>query len=352
MNILFVNATRKWGGVKTWCIDMAESLRRQGHGTWIVGRPGPFVEKAGLLGIPAAAHSFGVDFNPLSIAFFLRFLSRNRIDVVVCNISKELRTAGVAARLLGIPVVQHLGAPHDVVNRFKTRVTQRLVGAHLIACSRFVLERLTNAVPLFKECDFTAIHPGTRPNPVPPSGNHVPRTIVATSQLNRDKGHRHLLEALAALKRRGYEFRCVIVGTGKEEAALRELCRSFGLDDVVEWTGFVTDVQGQLARADIFVLPTICEPLGIALEEAMANGLVPVARDRGGPPEIWPPELRELLVSPQDPGAGFERALARLLDLSEEELLAMKRAVYAHAAATFELDGQARKFLAWMETFV
>lgn len=351
MNILFVNSTRKWGGVKTWCLDMAESLIRQGHKACIVGRPGPFVEKAKLLGIPAMAHSFGFDFNPLSMAFFLKFLSRNKIDVVVCNISKELRTAGVVAKILGIPVVHHLGAPNDVVNRFKTRATQRLIGAHLIACSVFVLERLKKSVPVFNEYDFTAIFPGTRLNPFVPSSNHVPRTIIATSQLNKDKGHPHLLEALAALKKRGFRFQCIIVGTGKHAGELKELCRSLGLDNEVEWTGFVTDVQSELARADIFVLPTYCEPLGIALEEAMANGLVPVARDRGGPPEIWPPDMRHLLIEPQSNSAGFEQALALLLNLPEAELLAMKRAVYAHASATFELDAQARKFFAWIENF-
>ncbi|WP_272701273.1 glycosyltransferase [Desulfovibrio sp. Fe33] len=351
MNILFVNSTRKWGGVKTWCLDMAESLLRQGHKTWIVGRPGAFVEKATHLGIPAAAHSFGFDLNPLSIIFFLKYLSKHKIDVLVCNISKDLRTAGVAAKILGIPVVQHLGAPHDVVNRFKTRATQRVIGAHLIACSNFVLKSLTKSVPLFNDYDFTAIFPGTRPNPLSPSRNHSPRTIIATSQLNRDKGHSHLLEALAGLKHKGYEFKCIIVGTGKDEQALKELCQSLGLHDEIEWTGFVTDVTAELERADIFVLPTLCEPLGIALEEAMANGLVPVARNIGGPPEIWHPDMKELLVEPQSNSAGFEKALARLLDLPDEELLAMKQAVHAHAVTTFSLDTQAQKFLNWLETF-
>jgi hypothetical protein len=30
MNIAFVNSTKKWGGVKTWCLDMATALREQG----------------------------------------------------------------------------------------------------------------------------------------------------------------------------------------------------------------------------------------------------------------------------------------------------------------------------------
>ena len=30
MNIAFVNSTRKWGGVKTWCINTASELAKLG----------------------------------------------------------------------------------------------------------------------------------------------------------------------------------------------------------------------------------------------------------------------------------------------------------------------------------
>lgn len=331
---------------------MSESLIRHGHQAFIVGRPGAFVEKAVQLGVPAQAHAFGFDFNPLSIAFFLRYLSKNRIDVLICNISKDLRTAGVAAKILGIPIVHRLGAPQDVVDRFKTRITQRITGAHLLTNSDFVRDKLLRNVPLYEQYDFGAIFPGTRPNPVPPDTCHSPRTIIATSQLNPDKGHTHLLQALAALRDRGYAFRCIIVGTGKSEAQLQQMGRDLGLDDRIEWTGFVTDVQSHLLRADIFVLPTFCEPLGISLEEAMANGLVPVARKAGGPREIWPPDLEHLLIHPKSNEQGFEAALKQLLDTSDKELLSMKKYVHAHACATFSLDTQAEKFLHWLKRFV
>jgi len=352
MNIAFVNSTRKWGGVKTWSIDMSESLIRHGHQAFIVGRPGAFVEKATKLGIPAQAHAFGFDFNPLSIAYFLRYLSKNRIDVLICNISKDLRTAGVAAKILGIPIVHRLGAPQDVVDRFKTRITQRITGAHLLTNSDFVRDKLLNGVPLYKEYDFGAIFPGTKPNPTPPSTCHNPRTIIATSQLNSDKGHVHLLQAMASLRDRGYDFRCIIAGTGKIEAQLHQMGRDLGIDDLIEWTGFVTDVQSQLLRADIFVLPTFCEPLGISLEEAMANGLVPVARKAGGPREIWPPDLEHLLIHHRSNEQGFETALASLLDTPDDELIAMKQRVHTHASQTFSLDTQAEKFLNWLKRFV
>ena len=40
MRIAFVNSTKKWTGVKTWCLDMGKALQAQGHQVWIFGRPG------------------------------------------------------------------------------------------------------------------------------------------------------------------------------------------------------------------------------------------------------------------------------------------------------------------------
>ncbi|MGE4421169.1 MAG: glycosyltransferase [Pseudodesulfovibrio sp.] len=352
MNILFVNSTRGWGGVKTWSIDMARALAGLGHETALVGRPGPFVDKTRKLGIKAEAHDFGFDFNPASIAFFLKLYRELETDVVICNISKGLRTAGAAARLAGIPIVHRLGSPGDVSNRLKTRLTQRLLRPGLIACSEYVRQKLLVSVPVYRDYPFEAIFPGATINPVPPGSVNTPRVIIATSQLNPDKNHIHLLEALAALMRDGYDFRCIIAGTGRDEAMLKQSCGDMGLNGRVEWTGFITDVAAQLRRADIFVLPTGCEPLGIALEEAMANGLVPVSRNIGGPTEIWHPGHTDLLVDPEGGGPEFRDVLARLLDMPDNDLLALKREFHAHAGRTFSLDGQAKHLAAWLERFI
>jgi glycosyltransferase involved in cell wall biosynthesis len=352
MNILFVNSTRGWGGVKTWTIDMAQALAGLGHETAIVGRPGKFVDKALKLGIRAEAHRFGIDFNPVSICYFLKLFRKLKTDVVICNISKGLRTAGVAARLAGIPIVHRLGSPGDVSNRLKTRLTQRLLRPGLIACSEYVRGKLLVSVPLYRDYPFEAIFPGTKINPALPDSVNEPRVIVATSQLNPDKKHIDLLKALAVLMKDGYDFRCIIAGTGRDETKLKQACEDLGLSDRVEWTGFVTDVAAQLRRADIFVLPTGCEPLGIALEEAMANGLVPVSRNIGGPTEIWHPGHTDLLVDPRGGGAEFRAVLAQLLDMPDNDLLALKREFRTHADKTFSLEGQANRLAHWLERFI
>ncbi|GAB6124537.1 glycosyltransferase [Humidesulfovibrio idahonensis] len=349
MRIAFVNATRKWGGVKTWCLDMATALQAQGHAVWIFGRGGEFVDKAALQGVAARAVNFGFDFNPLAIAYFFYFFLTRRVDVVVVNIARDLRTAGVAARLLGLQIVQHVGSGGDFEDIPMVRLVHRLLRPRLLCCSRYVGERILIHVPSMQGQETHALHPGVRVPPVPALAAHTPPVVVATSQLNADKHHADLLTALARLKDDGVAFRAVIAGRGSLEQELKDRAEALGLAESVEWAGFTTDVPALLARGDVFVLPTFIEPLGIALEEAMAAGLAPVARASGGVPEIWPPACRAFLAPP-DPGPeGLEQALRVLLTLPEQERLALRRAAWEHARASFNLPDQAARFAQWME---
>ena len=350
MRIAFVNATRKWGGVKTWCLDMGQALAEQGHAVWIFGRHGAFVDKATRLGLPARAVRFGFDFNPFAILYFLFFFLINRVDVAVVNVARDLRTAGLAARLLGRQVVQHVGSGGDFEDYVLVRLTHRFVRPRLLCCSEYVRERICIHVPSMRGQEAAALHPGVRVPQAPAFAQHEPPVVIATSQLNADKRHADLLEALSRLMHDGVPFRAVIAGTGRLAAELKTLARDLELDDRVEWTGFTADVQALLARGDVFVLPTLIEPLGIALEEAMAAGLAPVARAAGGVPEIWPEACREFLAPPDAGADGLERCLRELLTMPAEERLVLRRAAWQHARASFNLPEQAARFARWMES--
>lgn len=351
MRIAFINATRKWGGVKTWCLDMGCALQEQGHAVWIFGRRGDFVDKAQRLGLHARAVSFGFDFNPLLILYFLWFFLSRRVDVVVVNIAKDLRTAGVAARLLGRQIVQHVGSGGDFDDTPMVRRVQRLLNPRLLCCSEYVRESILRYVSSLRSMpglEIAVLHPGVRVPEAPQFAANTPPVVISTSQLNADKHHTDLLEALAQLKGEGVAFRAVIAGTGSLAGKLKTQAEALGLAERIEWTGHTTDVQGVLRRGDVFVLPTLIEPLGIALEEAMAAGLAPVARAGGGVPEIWPPSCHEYLTPAQDGPEGLAEALRKVLTLPEDERLALRRAAWEQARTQFNLPGQAARFARWM----
>src|SRR2546428_1466192 len=100
----------------------------------------------------------------------------------------------------------------------------------------------------------------------------------------RRKGLEYLVKALPFLRSRG-SIRLTIVGEDWGGAPmLRSLLRALGVERQIIFTGALPrdEVIQAYASADIFVLPSLFEPFGIVLLDAMAAGLPVVASAVGG----------------------------------------------------------------------
>jgi glycosyltransferase involved in cell wall biosynthesis len=97
------------------------------------------------------------------------------------------------------------------------------------------------------------------------------------------KGLEVLLHSLSELRAAGHSVRLLAVGgfeTPEYEKNIHTIAAELAVSDLIEWTGFTTDVATQLARMDLFVLPSLFgEGLPMVLLEAMAAG-VPVVSTR------------------------------------------------------------------------
>lgn len=85
------------------------------------------------------------------------------------------------------------------------------------------------------------------------------------------KGLPTLLYALTRMRRR--DARLWVVGRDKQEALMRKLAQTLGVDERVMFLGPQQDVRPFYGAADVFVLPTIYDPLPNAALEALACGL-------------------------------------------------------------------------------
>lgn len=354
MNVCFVNSTRRWGGVKTWTLDAAARLQAMGHGVSIVCREGAFADAAAARGLDVAARRFGLDYSPLMIAFFLRHFRAHGVQVVVCNVGKDLRTAGVAARLAGLVVVHRVGLPRDMRDTLKVRLTHRFVRPSLLSPCEFIKNGMLAEISFLAPEEITVIRTGKECADTPPAprGNGGPRRLVVTSQLNPDKGHADLLQALAALAGEGLDFRLDVVGEGSSAHSLRELACSLGIDGRLTFHGFQSNVRAFLDRADVFVLPSRSEGLPNTLLEAMALGLLPVARDVGGVREVWPPELTPFLADSErgDPlrGDDLREPLRRALTCGPESLAEHRLAAWRACRENFDLKTQTTRLAKWL----
>lgn len=92
-----------------------------------------------------------------------------------------------------------------------------------------------------------------------------------------------LLRAYAAMRNRAAAA-IVFVGDGELRAELEAYVRDHDLSDGVHFTGFVnqTLLPKLYSMADVFVLPSVYEPRGAVINEAMACGLPVIVTDRCG----------------------------------------------------------------------
>lgn len=345
MNIAFVNATHKWGGVKTWVLDFAEALAGRGHAVFIYGRQESFIHAARQkVGHGELLESFGADVSPFSIARFYREFTRNGIDVVFGNVEKDLSTAGVAARLRNIPFVQQVGLPADIPFRVKTRLLHRFVRPHFLSSCRYIGENFLKSLPYLDGYTSKVVLTAKRADSQP-LAVHQPRILVATQQLNADKDHATLLRALARID---LPFTLHIAGVGACEHELKSLADSLGLSERVVWHGFVADVPALLRQADIFLLASLVEGLPNTLQEALAMGLLPIIRDVGGVREVISPAL-DPWVLPYDADAdAFSEAIRRAILLPDAELVRLREEARSACKTFCDLDAKTTELEEWL----
>jgi glycosyltransferase involved in cell wall biosynthesis len=165
--------------------------------------------------------------------------------------------------------------------------------------------------------------------------------ILSIGRFSREKGHADLLQALAQLRPLSPDWKLVLVGTGPERDALRQLAGMLGISERVVFAGFYPDVTGFYGIADLFVLPSRSEGSSNVLLEAMMAQVPIVATSAGGNPEIVRHEDTGLLV-PVGDQAALASAIARLL---RERQLASRFVSSAHARVTseFSVDSYRRR---------
>jgi len=111
-------------------------------------------------------------------------------------------------------------------------------------------------------------------------------TYITAGRFSVQKNQKMMLRAFAAFLKKGYDARLILLGKGEEEDNLRALACELGINNRIDFAGFVVNVEDYLVNADVFLLSSDYEALPLALLEAMAAGLPIIATDVGGVRDI------------------------------------------------------------------
>lgn len=109
--------------------------------------------------------------------------------------------------------------------------------------------------------------------------------LVSVGELNENKNHRILLEALSAMRDRGMDLssiRYAICGDGFLRQELERRIRVLNLENTVFLLGHTKRIRDILGCADASVFPSKREGLGMAGLESLSMGIPVIAADNRG----------------------------------------------------------------------
>ena len=240
-------------------------------------------------------------------------------------IDRAATVALVIGRLLGIPYSVTAHASDIYVSPLLLR--EKLAGAKFVAtCTGYNRNYLAQfGRDLFNHklmCIYHGLETGIYQRSQPAKGGRP--VILSVGQLKERKGFRYLVEACRALRDRGMDFECRIIGEGPLRQALEVQIQQLGLVEQVKLYGPLPHeaVIEQYEQATVFALPAILSADGDrdgipnVILEALAMELPVVSTCHSGVPEVVEDGRNGLLVPPEDVGA-LAGALEHLIRNSE-----------------------------------
>jgi len=355
---LFESGTTGWGGSFKSCFLIASILKKKGYSV-IIG----YVNKSEywkslerenvatfllqhILYNNEAKKKFrnrlaGLIINlicdsPINLFFFLtslihrKFISKvsgivknNKVDLIHTNsnFQRDLDVIKIA-KDFNLSVICHLRtAPyHNLTRAEKSLVAYNKIT--FIAISEIMRKRwVTAGLPKNKiQLIYNAQPEIKKRNHIKVTReiNHPPVRLLYVGRLVKNKGLDILLSALPSLN--SDKWSLSIVGEGEEENTLKKLSTDLGLSNRVIFYGYQKEIEKFYSSHDILVVPSLEEPFGRIIIEAMQFEMAVVASNAGGPSEIIENEKDGLLFEPGNVHA-LKQAVDELMENPQKRFL-------------------------------
>jgi glycosyltransferase involved in cell wall biosynthesis len=314
---------------------MSKQLARRGHEVWLACCPGSRLQhEAAAEELRTLAHNVSGYFHP-RIAWTLgRFIANQSIDIVHCQLSRDISTVVPAVRLSfkRVPVVLSKRVGSYVTKRDPLhRLTYSGV-SRVLAISDIIHRNVIDTTPVPPERVIT-LHDSVDTELFSPLPIHertlrreygLDETMVAVGFVGRfspGKGHEELLAAADIIRRQRTNVRFLVVGEAsygerQYELKIRSMARSMGLEGTVLFAGFRKNIPDVMAAFDLLAFPSHAESFGVVLIEAMAMELPVVSTNCDGVLDIVVNGETGLYVPPRN-APELATALLQLIDSPE-----------------------------------
>ena len=320
------------GGTGLHAYYIAKHLSRDRFDLTLAFGPGyPMDEQIATLGVPIVHFSLSRRLSPLKnlrgLIQLYRYLRKNSFDIVCIGNAIAGFTGRVAAWLARVPVrvfVLHSFASHPHQSWIKRTVFRAIERAMDPLTTRYVavadvMRRFGVAHGIMKSDKVDVIYNGidlpekisTSPETIRSELGLKPDSVVVgtLARFETQKGLEYLNRAAEIVRGQSSNVEFLIVGDGPLKDDLLAQVRQLGIEDMVCFVGWRTDVPELLACMDVFCMPSLWEAMPFTLIEAMAAERPIVATNIDGIPEVVIDGATGLLVPPENPSLLSEAIL-------------------------------------------
>lgn len=270
LRILHAVFSSRLAGSERYCVDLANRQAAAGHEVHVAGMKRSPV--AAALDARVAFHGFST---PLFRRFLLRrLITRYSFDLCHGHLSAACKALGGVPDLSATAATLHVGYKPHQHERLDALICVNHAQNARLTDYRGVVRTIPNWIPQNESSSGVNLREELAIDP------HA-LVVGSVGRLHASKGMDVLITAFRAAAPANSAL--VILGEGPQRAELEELR---GGDSRIHLPGYRADARACLANFDLFVSPSREESFGLAILEAMSEGLPVIATAAEGPAEF------------------------------------------------------------------
>ncbi len=336
--VCFVNTTKFWGGGEKWHFQNAKAMAEHGlEVSFILNEMGELKRRVSNANI----NHFEVDIKPFSYFNFIKnrkiadYLTKRKVEVMIVNDSRDLKTIAMICRKLKIRVIYRRGIARPVrwtnANRFiYSALVSDIIFNSIATKAAFFKNIDEDKIPTKKHILYNSVDVKKYEN----GQNNLDKVVIGNaSRLTEQKGLKYVIELAEMLKKDNINAVIKIAGKGELEQKLSSEIEEKQLGNYVELVGFYDDVHEFLSGLDIYLCSSEYEGFGYSIAEAMLHELPVVGFDISSNPEVIINNETGLLVTPFNV-LGMKNAIIKLIE-SDELRMSYGKAGYRYVAENF-----------------
>ena len=297
------------GGAKTHVLSLLRELNRTAGTPLLTLGDGPLAREALETGLPCRVLRGGFAACLLQLR---RIIAAEAPDLLHCHGARANLTGAMLKGLCSLPVIStihsdwrldYMGRPaarvsYGTLNAAALKKLDALVCVSDAMAGRVRARGFDRVFSIYNGADFDL----PRSAPAFP-GDPGAVTVAAAARFDPVKDLSTLLRGFAAAAERDPRLRLLLAGTGAEGSRLRALARESGCGERILFPGWVEDMEGFWASADVAVISSLSETFPYTLTMAARYGIPAVSTPVGGVPALIKDGVSGLLFPVGDAGA-------------------------------------------------